>query len=132
MDQTVGSKPRRTWSIPPADGRLLDTSSYKNFVRMGTVTFEDLLSVIAPRITYQDTVMRQAISPGERLAVTLRFLATGLFYECIVYLHAAICSKAHNLMNGVSLQVRRLKAFNTCIESAPKQLAKLYPKHAVP
>ena len=47
--------------------RLLDTSSYKNFVRMDAVTFEDLLSAIAPRITYQDTVMRQAISPAKDL-----------------------------------------------------------------
>ena len=57
--------------------RLLDTSSYNNFLWMDASTFEELLSSIAPRITYQDTVMRQAISPAERLAVTLRFLATG-------------------------------------------------------
>ena len=59
--------------------RMLDTSSYQNFVRMDASTFEELLSLIAPTITYQDTVMRQAISPAERLAVTLRFLATGLY-----------------------------------------------------
>ena len=57
--------------------RALDTNSYRYFVRMDAATFEDLLQVIAPRITYQDTNMRQAVSPGERLAVTLRFLATG-------------------------------------------------------
>ena len=57
--------------------QLLDTSSYKNFVRMDAATFEELLCMVAPKITYKDTVMRQAVSPGERLAVTLRFLATG-------------------------------------------------------
>ena len=31
----------------------------------------------APSITYQYTNMQEAISPGERLALTLRFLATG-------------------------------------------------------
>ena len=56
---------------------MCDTSSYRNFVRMDAGTFEELLTSIAPRITYQDTVLRKAISPAERLAVTLRFLATG-------------------------------------------------------
>ena len=32
--------------------------------------------MIAPRIECQETVMRQAILPAERPAVTLRFLAT--------------------------------------------------------
>ena len=57
--------------------RILDTSSYRNFVRMTASTFEELLSSIAPRIKFQDTAMRKAICPAERLAVTLRFLATG-------------------------------------------------------
>ena len=56
---------------------LSDLTSSKNFVRMDAATFNELLAVVAPRITYQDTVMRQAISPAERLSVTLRFLATG-------------------------------------------------------
>lgn len=57
----------------------LDTSSYRNFTRMDATTFEKLLCMVAPMITYEDTVMRDAITPGERLAVTLRFLATGEF-----------------------------------------------------
>ena len=57
----------------------LDTSSYRNFVRMDAATFEKLLCMIAPMITHKDTVMREAITPGERLAVTLRFLATGKY-----------------------------------------------------
>ena len=52
---------------------LMDTSNYRNFIRMDAATFEELLHIVAPKITYTDTVMRQAISPGERLAVTLRF-----------------------------------------------------------
>ena len=58
--------------------RLCDVSSYLNFVRMDAVTFEVLLTSVAPRITSRDTLMRQAILPGERLAITLRFLATGV------------------------------------------------------
>ena len=61
----------------------LDTSSYTNFVRMDAATFEKLLHMVAPLITYKDTVMREAITPGERLAVTLRFLATGKFNNSV-------------------------------------------------
>ena len=56
---------------------LEDVSSYKNYLRMDAATFEDLLQRVAPIITKQDTYMRAAIPAGERLAVTLRFLATG-------------------------------------------------------
>jgi len=40
-------------------------------------SFTLLLSKLEPMITRQDTIMRQAVSAAERLAVTLRFLATG-------------------------------------------------------
>lgn len=57
--------------------QLLDPSSYRNFLRIDSATFQNLLCMVAPMITHQDTVMRAAITPGERLALTLRFLATG-------------------------------------------------------
>ena len=57
--------------------RLCDTSSYRNFVRMDASSFEELLRAVAPLITHKNTVMRTAISPAERLSITLRFLATG-------------------------------------------------------
>ena len=37
-----------------------------------------LLSKVQPLIAYHDTFMRKAIPPEERLALTLRFLATGM------------------------------------------------------
>ncbi len=39
--------------------------------------FEFLLQMVGPLITKQHTKMRRAISPRDRLSVTLRFLATG-------------------------------------------------------
>ena len=57
--------------------RAIDVSSYQNFVRMNAATFETLLNMVAPLIFRKDTNMREAIPPGERLALTLRFLATG-------------------------------------------------------
>ena len=59
--------------------RVSDLASYSNFLRMDVSTFEELVRVTAPAITYQDTNKQDAISPGERLAVTLRYLATGKY-----------------------------------------------------
>ena len=55
----------------------MDVSSYCNFLRMHSSTFERLLTMVAPLITRRDTNMCQAITPSERLALTLGFLATG-------------------------------------------------------
>lgn len=55
-----------------------DQKGYKNFFRMDFPTFEELLDKVSPLIAKQDTVMREAIPSEERLAITLRFLATGM------------------------------------------------------
>jgi hypothetical protein len=44
---------------------------------MDMVTFNELLEMVTPIIKRRDTLMRDSISPAERLALTLRFLATG-------------------------------------------------------
>jgi len=44
---------------------------------MPTHKFEDLLSQIQDCLTKEDTMMRPSIRASERLAVTLRFLASG-------------------------------------------------------
>ncbi|KAL7646069.1 UNVERIFIED_CONTAM: hypothetical protein RMT77_002970 [Armadillidium vulgare] len=44
---------------------------------MNEEVFEQLLSMVCPLIEKRDTRMRTAISPSERLSLTLRFLASG-------------------------------------------------------
>ena len=56
---------------------LLTCPVTQTFVEMTAATFETLLNMVAPLIFRKDTNMREAIPPGERLALTLRFLATG-------------------------------------------------------
>lgn len=58
--------------------RLSDSNGYKKFLRMDPESFGVLESLITPLITKKDTNMRRSIPAGERLAVTVRFLATGL------------------------------------------------------
>ncbi|XP_046661985.1 protein ALP1-like [Homalodisca vitripennis] len=52
---------------------------------MKSSDFEDLLNKIARIIQKRDTSFRSAIPPHERLAVTLRFLATGDSYHSLSY-----------------------------------------------
>ncbi|CAH1963644.1 unnamed protein product [Acanthoscelides obtectus] len=72
-------------------GILMDLKSqeisgqYKNFTRMTRTDFENLLQRIGPHISKQDTYFRTPIS-AQRLAVTLRFLATGDSYTSLQYL----------------------------------------------
>lgn len=59
---------------------------FENFCRMSAVDFEYLLNGIAAQISKTDTNMRKSIPAQERLAVTLRFLATGDSYQSLSFL----------------------------------------------
>jgi len=54
-----------------------DQTGFRTLLRMTAEEFNVLLGMVRPLITKQHTQMRRAISPRERLAVTMRFLATG-------------------------------------------------------
>lgn len=59
---------------------------FRNFTRMAKADFEHLLSMVEPKIARKDTPFRKAISARVRLALTLRFLATGDSYSSLQYL----------------------------------------------
>ena len=50
---------------------------FKKYVRMDVPTFHDLLRRNTPEIRKANTNMRESIPPAQRLAVTLRYMATG-------------------------------------------------------
>jgi hypothetical protein len=93
-------KPRRWWttrlytrreeyggSSLLADLKFQEISGqYKNFTRMHPTEFEFLLSKIGPKISRQHTWFRKPISAQDRLALTLRFLATGDSYASLKFL----------------------------------------------
>ncbi|XP_067141306.1 uncharacterized protein [Centruroides vittatus] len=54
--------------------RLSDAEGYKKYIRIDTNT--SILRRITPVIAKEDTHLRGSISPGERLSLTLRYLAT--------------------------------------------------------
>ena len=57
--------------------KLSDRNGLKNFLRMDESSFNEILDKVAPLIQKQDTQLRASISPAERLALTLRYLASG-------------------------------------------------------
>lgn len=63
-----------------------DNEPFNNFTRMSRIDFEYLLSLIGPQIKKKDTHMREAISPEDKLLITLRFLATGDSYTSLQYM----------------------------------------------
>lgn len=60
---------------------VTNEDDYKNYFRMSGNTFNMLLGLVRPYMTRQNTHLRSCISVEERLAVTLRYLATGRYFE---------------------------------------------------
>ena len=56
--------------------RLQDTESYRRYLRMNVDTFEYLLTELRSLIIRR-SVVRPAIPPEQRLAIALRYYATG-------------------------------------------------------
>ncbi|XP_050689716.1 putative nuclease HARBI1 [Eriocheir sinensis] len=65
--------------------RLEDEGSFYNYLRMEPAMFDELLQRVGPRITKRETSWRQSLEPGLKLAVSLRFLATGDKYPTLQY-----------------------------------------------
>lgn len=75
----------RYWVHPITSQRFIKGQFYKLFqdlcehpekffqyYRMSKSSFDELLGIVGPSITYKDTKWRNAVPPEERLSVTLR------------------------------------------------------------
>lgn len=74
------------YSVLLRELEIEDPNSYRNFLRMSKADFDYLLNLVAPRITKEETVMRKAIPAGEKLCLTLRYLATGETFSSLQYM----------------------------------------------
>ena len=80
-----------------------DLPSFRNFLRMDPQMFQELAARLGPRIEGTDTWMRRALTPELKLAITLRYLATGDSYRSLMYGFRV----AHNTISVVVRQVCR-------------------------
>jgi len=64
---------------------VTEPEDYQNYFRMNERLYTMLLEKVQPFIKREDTVMRRSISASEKLAVTLRYLATGRNFEDIKF-----------------------------------------------
>ena len=64
---------------------LEDEMAFKNFVRVEPAMFHELVQRLTPRIEKQVTNMRRPLEPGLKVAITLRYLASGNDYHSLMY-----------------------------------------------
>ena len=69
---------------------MSDGQHYKKFFRLSKEDYGYILDKVSPIIARKDSNLRQSITPSERLAVTLRYLATSwqcryLLEICYIY-----------------------------------------------
>ena len=66
--------------------RIEDTEAYKEMMRMTHEGFLEILRYIEPYISPQESVRgTKIITASERLALTIRFLATGELFSSLTY-----------------------------------------------
>ncbi|XP_073840586.1 uncharacterized protein [Musca autumnalis] len=63
-----------------------DEKDFNNFCRLNKDQFEEILSLVEPKIRKNDTHMRLAISPRTKLAIALRYMATGDSFRSLEFL----------------------------------------------
>ena len=82
---------------PVAEFREEDARGYKNYMRISPELFQELLEHVGPRLEKGDTFMRKALRPWHRLAIALRYMASGDSYQSLSYSFRV----AHNTISNV-------------------------------
>ncbi|XP_042897245.2 uncharacterized protein [Parasteatoda tepidariorum] len=104
---------------------LEDQESYRRFLRMDTESFEYLLERIEPLISRQDTHMRKAIPAGERLAITLRYLATGETQSSIAFQFRVAQNTISGIIPAVCSAIAEVLKEEMQVPSCPEEWLKI-------
>ncbi|XP_041374148.1 putative nuclease HARBI1 [Gigantopelta aegis] len=78
-----------------------DAKGFCNFLRMGYQIYQDILTRIVHRIKAKKSKYRKPLTAGIKLAITLRYLASGDSYHSLMYGFRV----AHNTISKVIRQV---------------------------
>lgn len=74
---------------------------FKNFTRMSKTNFYTLLGIVEPMITKQNTRFRESVPAEMKLAITLRYLATGDSFMSLMYLFKVSKQFISSMLPGV-------------------------------
>ncbi|XP_035529809.1 uncharacterized protein LOC118337072 isoform X1 [Morone saxatilis] len=80
-----GRRGQQGLSVLQRELEMHDRTGFREMLRMTAEEFDVLLGMVGPLITKQHTKMRRAISPRERLSLTMRFLATGVTFRSLSF-----------------------------------------------
>jgi hypothetical protein len=61
-----------------------DPRKFKNMLRMEPAMFHELEARLTPRLLKRDSNLRRAFTPGLKLAITLKYLATGINFKTLM------------------------------------------------
>ena len=61
-----------------------DAREFKNMLRMEPAMFHELEARLTPRLLKRDSNLRRAFTPGFKLAITLKYLATGINFKTLM------------------------------------------------
>ena len=81
--------------------KLQDHTMYFNYMRMLPSTLNDLLRLVGPSLTKRTTNFRKPLSPELRIAVALRYLATGESQASLSYNYRIGRSTLCDILNEV-------------------------------
>ncbi|KAL1254285.1 hypothetical protein QQF64_016514 [Cirrhinus molitorella] len=81
--ECLGRREQLGLSVLQRESEMTNENGLEDLMWMTGEEFEFLLRMVGPLITKQHTKMRRAISPRDRLSVTLRFLATGKTFSSL-------------------------------------------------
>ncbi|XP_045116824.1 uncharacterized protein LOC123507728 [Portunus trituberculatus] len=104
----MSSSSTNTSDIPECVPQAVERAEFRgsrdeNWTRLDKDQYHRLLELVTPLIAKSDTKMRKAVTAGERLTLTLRYLATG---ESQVSLAYQFCI-SHNLISSIIPSVCR-------------------------
>ena len=99
----------------------LDSDKFENYFRLNQQQFDELEQLVGPLIAKNELQLRETISPRQRLAITLRFLATGDSYKSLEYSYRVsnslisrfvpeVCEKIWEFLRPIYVKTPKTKA----------------------
>ena len=62
-----------------------ESDKFQSFARVPPDLYHEIVRRVGPRIQKQHTFFRKALSPGLKVAITLRFFGTGISYHSLAH-----------------------------------------------